>query len=137
MRERWKEMSRLGRAVLAFTGATTLSLVLLILAFFLLPAIGSPSGDALQYSLTRNAGGSLLFSGVYDCEQRSPSIRVCDVSDAHSSDKGRYRVRMDGRRCYHARKISPDAWEEGPPYLEHRVSGCVKWRDQLRLMDPR
>jgi hypothetical protein len=135
MRERWKEMSRLGRAVLTFTAAGSVSLALLVAAFFLLPAIGSPSGDALQYSLTRNAGGSLVLGGVYDCERRSSAIQVCDISDAHNSGKGRYRVRMDGRRCYHARKFSPDAWEEGPPHLEHRVSGCVKWRDQLRLMD--
>ena len=136
MRERWKEMSRLGRAVLTVTAAGTLSLIALAAAFLWLPAIGSPSEDALQYSLTRKAGGSLLSAGVYHCEQGPKPVRLCDVSDAHSSDKGRYRVRMDGSRCWHARKVSPNSWEEGPPYLKRRVSGCVKWRDQVRLFGP-
>jgi hypothetical protein len=135
MRERWREMSRLGRAVLTFTAAGAAAVILLVTAFLWLPAIGAPSDDALQYSLTRNAGGSLILGAAGDCELRPSRVGICEVSDAHSSGSGRYRVRLEGRRCYDARKVSPNRWEEGPPYLKERVIGCVKWRDQVRLMN--
>jgi hypothetical protein len=133
MRERWREMSRLGRAVLTFTAAGTASLLLLFAAFLFLPAIGTPSDEALAYSLTRNADGSVL--GVSGCQERPAGVQICNVSDTSNSGSGRYRVRMDGRRCYHARKTSPDSWEESRPHLKREVSGCVQWRDQVRVMD--
>jgi hypothetical protein len=58
MRERWREMSRLGRAVLTFTVAGTLFWIAFVPALLWLPAIGGPSGDALRYSLMRRAGGA-------------------------------------------------------------------------------
>ena len=135
MRTRWREMSWPLRAVLGFTAAGIASLVLLAVSFLWLPAIGSPSSRALQYSLTRNAGGSLLLGGgLYDCRRRPSAVWICEVPDISNSGTARYRVLMHGRRCWHARKVSPDKWEEGPP-LERHVSGCVKWRDQVRLMD--
>ena len=82
MRERWRGMSRLGRAVLTFTAVGAGSLVLLVAAFLWLPAVGSPSGDALQYSLTRNAGGSLLLGGTYECEEQASGTQICKVQEA-------------------------------------------------------
>ena len=134
MRERWGEMSRLGRAVLTFTAAGAASLVLLLAALLFLPALGAPSDEALTYSLTHKAGGS-VFLGVSGCQERPSGVQICNVSDTSNSGYGRYQVRMDGRRCYHARKTSPDSWEEGGPHLKREVSGCVKWRDQVRIMD--
>ena len=134
MRKRWGQMSRLGRAVLTFTAAGTASLVLLLAAFLFLPAIGAPSDEALAYSLTQEAGGSVLL-GVSGCQERPAGVQICNVSDTSNSGSGRYRVRMDGGRCYHARKTSPDSWEEGGPHLKREVNGCVRWRDQVRIMD--
>ena len=107
-------MSRLGRTVLTFTAAGTASLVLLLAAFLFLPAIGAPSDEALAYSLTQEAGGSVLL-GVSGCQERPAGVQICNVSDTSNSGSGRYRVRMDGGRCYHARKTSPDRLGGGRP----------------------
>jgi hypothetical protein len=135
MRERFGAMSRLARWVLTFTAAGMLSLVAFVAALLWLPAIGSPSGDALRYSLMRQAGGSMALGDSYDCERPAPEIRICEVPDVSNSGFGRYRVRMEGKRCWHARKMSGNRWEEGSPPLKLRVSGCVEFRDQVRLFE--
>ena len=33
------------------------------------------------------------------------------------------------------RKLTPSSREEGPPYLPKRATGCVKLRDQIRLVE--
>jgi membrane protein implicated in regulation of membrane protease activity len=134
MRERWKGMSRLARAVLIFTFGTSALLAAFAAALLWLPAIGSPSDDALHYSLSRRAGGGVLMASAYECERRTSDVRVCVVSDANGSGSGTYRVDLDGR-CWQARKVTPNHYEEGPPYLKRRVSGCVGFRDQVRLVE--
>jgi hypothetical protein len=104
----------------------------LIGGFVWLPAIGQPSPQALEYSLTRAADGS-LGGFAPGCDERGRDQWRCHVSDSHGSGSGTYRLRMDGRRCWRARKVSPNNHEEGPPFLPRRTSGCVMWRDQLRL----
>jgi hypothetical protein len=134
MREGWREMSRLGRAVLTFTAAVTVSGVLFIAALLWLPAIGSPSDDSLRYSLMRKAGGSMLMGDFYTCEKRQSGMRVCEVPDIQNSGFARYRVQTDGR-CWHARKVSPDNWEDQSQPMKRHVSGCVQFRDQVRLFE--
>jgi hypothetical protein len=41
---------------------------------------------------------------------------------------------MDGR-CWHARKITPDNREDQVPPMKRRLSGCVQFRDQVRLFE--
>jgi hypothetical protein len=126
-------MSRLGRGVLTFTAVGAVALATLAAAFLWLPAVGSPSGGALQHSVTRHVGGSLLFSDIFDCHARSSSISRCDISDASGSGVATYRVRTEGR-CWEAVKVSSHTQEEGRPFLKQRDSGCVRWRDQVRLI---
>jgi len=125
-------MSRLGRAVLIFTFSTMAAWAVLIAALLWLPAIGTPSGDALRHSLEGQTGGYSL-GDLYGCERRAEGIRVCEVLDAGGSGSVSYRVRMDGR-CWLAHKTSSEKYEEPPP-LERRVSGCVEFRDQARLFE--
>jgi hypothetical protein len=127
-------MSRLARGVLIFTAAGALAIAALPAAFFWLPAIGTPSNDALQYSLARTVGSDLVVN-IYDCRERSESVRVCEVSDASGSGFARYRVRMDGRRCWRAVKTTSNRYEEGSDYLDLRAHGCVGFREQIRLFD--
>jgi hypothetical protein len=127
-------MSRLGRALVTLTAAVTVWCVLFIAALLWLPAIGSPSGDSLRYSLMRKAGGSMLMGDLYGCEKRSSGMRICEVPDIQNSGVARYRVRLDGR-CWHARKISPDKWEEQSSPMKRHVSDCVQFRDQVRLFE--
>jgi len=102
--------------------------VILALAFLFLPAIGPVSGDALSYSVTRKLGGSVTL-GVSPCRDRG-DVLICEVPDASNSGSATYRVRRDGR-CWKALKVRPG--EEVP--LPKRSSGCVRFRDQLRLFD--
>jgi len=125
-------MSRLGRGVLIFTFSVTAGWVLLIAAMLWLPAIGTPSGDALRHSLEGRTGGYGL-GDLYGCEQRADGIHACEVLDSGGSSTVKYRVRMDGR-CWHARKTSSETYEE-PPRLERRLSGCVEFGDQVRLYE--
>jgi hypothetical protein len=134
MREWWRETSRLARAALTFAATVTASVALFIAALLWLPAIGSPSGDSLRYSLMRGAGGSLLMGDLYACEERPSGMRICEVPDAQNSGFARYRVRLDGR-CWHARKVSPDRWEEQVVPMRRNLSGCVQFRDQVRLVE--
>jgi hypothetical protein len=103
--------------------------VILALAFFLLPSIGAVSRDALNYSVTREVGGSVAL-GVSPCRERQDAWR-CEVQDASNSGSAVYRVRRDGR-CWTAVKVRSFG-EEVP--LAPRASGCVDFRDQLRLLD--
>jgi hypothetical protein len=115
-----------------FVLAAFLIVASLVAGYLWLPAIGDPSPQALQYSLTRAAGGS--SSGfVPGCDERGRDRWTCEVSESHGSGSGTYRLRMDDTRCWRARKVAPNRLEEGPLDLTRRASGCVMWRDQLRL----
>jgi hypothetical protein len=103
--------------------------VLLIPALdFLYLTFGPISGEALNYSVTRQVGGSVAL-GVPECRDRQ-DVWVCEVPDASNSGSATYRVRRDGR-CWTAQKLAAD--EEIP--LPPRASGCLSFRDQLRLFD--
>jgi membrane protein implicated in regulation of membrane protease activity len=134
MREWWRETTGLARALVASAAAIVVAGVLLIAAWLWLPAIGSPSGDAVRYSITREVGGSTSAVGLHTCETRTSGLLVCEVADVSSSGFARYRVRLDGR-CWRARKVSPDHWEEQIKPMKRRASGCVEFRDQLRFYE--
>jgi hypothetical protein len=104
----------------------------LVAGYLWLPAIGDPSPQALQYSLTRAAGGEVSGS-LPGCDKRGRNRWRCDVSDSHGSGSGTYRLRMAGTRCWRARRVSPKTDGGEPRYPPRRTTGCVMWRDQLRL----
>jgi hypothetical protein len=117
--------------VIGFGATGTVLIVAALAGLFFLPAIGEPSAKAAHYSLTREVGGT-LFEGVYSCSERGADVWRCEVADAHGSGSATFRVSMDGRRCWRATKLTPDAFEEGPPLDDH-PKGCVSLRDQVRL----
>jgi hypothetical protein len=104
----------------------------LVAGYLWLPAIGDPSPEALQHSLTRAAGGKVSGS-LPGCDERGRNGWSCDVSDSHGSGRETYRLRMTDTRCWRARKVSPNPAKEGARDLPRRTTGCVMWRDQLRL----
>jgi hypothetical protein len=133
MRERWVGLSRLAKFVLVATAAGTTVLIVAALAYLFFPAIGTPSRAALHYSLAKEAGGTTLFEDIYKCRHEQRELWRCDVADSSGSGVASYRLRMDGRRCWHARKLTPDSREEGPA-LDPQPSSCVKLHDQVRLL---
>jgi hypothetical protein len=105
-------------------------LVLAVLAYAFLPAVGDVSGKALDASVTREVGGSKWSDLNYPCRHRGEHAWTCEVSERQGSGAVSYRVTMPGSRCWRATKLSSGG-EEGPP-LEKRPTGCVKLRDQIR-----
>jgi hypothetical protein len=104
-------------------------LVLLGGAFVYLPAVGSYSRQALNYSVSKRVGGSVI--GVGPCRKQARHRFRCQVADSEGSGGATYQVTVDGR-CWKAR-MAHDYGHEGK--LERRANGCLKWRDQLRLFD--
>jgi hypothetical protein len=134
MRKRWVGLSRLARFFLVATIAGTVVLLVAAVAYLFFPAIGTPSRRALHYSLANEAGGTTLFEDIYKCRHEQREFWRCDVADPSGSGVATYRLRMDGRRCWHARKLTPDSPEEAPA-LGHQPSSCVKLHDQIRLLN--
>jgi len=94
--------------------------------------VGSVSPKALDYSVARESGGSLLF-GTVPCRKRSSREWHCLVSDSSGSGEAAYRVEMTGSRCWKARTDKAFSGEGKP--LPRSVSGCVGVRDQLRIVE--
>jgi hypothetical protein len=106
------------KAVVLFSATGWLLILLGVLAFFLMPALGTPSAEALHYSLARDAGGTLLFEDVFRCKGGPETkVRICDVVDAQGSGSATFRERVDGR-CWTARKVA-GGFEDGPALLPH------------------
>ena len=112
-----------------------MALVLLVLcvagalAFLYLPAIGSFSPKALNYSVTKKAGGSVLTT-TSPCRRARKRVYRCSVSDSGGSGGATYVVTLVGR-CWKAHRDGGGF--EGQ--LKRHAKGCVRWRDQLRLVD--
>lgn len=107
------------------------------LAFLYLPAVGSVSPRALNYSVTKKAGGSVIAS-VGPCRRSGERdkrggerVYRCSVSDSGGSGGATYVVKVDGR-CWKARRLGKGGFDGE---LRRRADGCVRWRDQLRLFD--
>jgi hypothetical protein len=99
-------------------------------AFLYLPAIGSFSREALNYSVSKRVGGSALL-GVDPCKRETRHRFRCGVTDKSGSGGATYLVTVRGR-CWKARRLGRANSGDG---LAHQKSGCVRWRDQLRLFD--
>jgi hypothetical protein len=117
--------------VLAVSGGTVCLLTVALIAFLLLPAIGDVSGKSLGYSVTREAEGSVA-AGLDACDRNTGDVWRCEVTGDYGSSTVRYRVTMRGSRCWEGVKLSQ--FREAQP-LESRPSGCVKLRDQVRVVD--
>jgi len=96
-------------------------------AFFRVPALGSISGEALNYSVTNKVGGNLAL-GVGPCHERRGGGWGCTVPDAERSGAVGFRVNLRGR-CWRAERVSPQG--EGPP-LASGASGCVSLCEQAK-----
>jgi hypothetical protein len=107
-----------------------LLLVLTAGAFLYLPAIGSFSRRALSYSVTKAVDGSVI-ADVNPCRKQGKHRFRCIVSGATESQGAEYVVTVNGR-CWKARRIG--AGDIGGKFPRQK-SGCVKWRDQLRVFD--
>lgn len=90
------------------------------------PPIGQVTDRTVQYSLAREAGGSLT-SGR-DCQRRSEKILRCFVAD--DRDGADYELTRRGRRCWDAQKLQSPAASAA---LRNSVSGCATLRDQVRI----
>jgi hypothetical protein len=102
-------------------------LAILIAAYIFVPAIGTVSAQALHHSVSGVVGGSYA-AGPRSCHAPHGTTHRCDVLAASGSYPTRYTVRLDGR-CWTARRSATDH------SLPARAHGCVKLRDQLRLLD--
>ena len=106
-------------------------LLTVVAFFFLMPAVGSFSDEALHYSVSRQVGGSLLSGGeIYECRRRSQRLWSCEVEDPGGSGSAVYEVRRSGRRCWSARDTGRSGTEQPLPT---RADGCVGLRDQARV----
>jgi hypothetical protein len=129
VRDWWQGLSRWARGFVFLIALVAGAAALYLWA----PAVGTPSRAALSYSLAMVSGGSTLGVDETDCRERSEGILECWTADSHGSGSARYRVTMDGERCWRATKLTPDANEE-PPALQRSPTGCVKLHDQARLL---
>jgi len=102
-------------------------------AYFTLPAVGTPSGAALNHSLTHRAEGMILLDDSYPCVPRDRRTFTCEIYDSRGSGLVLYSVTLAGR-CWRARKLGTGSHEEGPP-LPRRSQGCVSLRDQMRPLE--
>jgi len=108
------------------------SMLALVVAYFTLPAVGTPSGAALNLSLTNGAESMVLLDDLYPCERRGGSNFTCEIYDTRGSGLILYSVSLD-ERCWRARLLA-SAYETGP-MMPRRVEGCVSLRDQMRRLE--
>ena len=106
--------------------------VLLILAvavaavYLLVPLVGDLSGKSLAHSVARETDtkGELKKAS---CRKQARKRRfACRVPAGKGKPAVKYRVQMEDRRCWTARRGSGGSGKR-------RRKGCVGLRDQLRL----
>ncbi len=105
--------------------------VLVILAvtvaavYLLVPLVGDLSGKSLAHSVARETDtkGQLKKAS---CRKQAGKRFACRVPAGKGKPAVKYRVKMEDRRCWTARR--------GPGGSgKRRKKGCVGLRDQLRL----
>jgi hypothetical protein len=89
------------------------------------PAIGRVDDRTLAWSVADAVGTTSPYDGVPSCE-RAGSRWECTVGDADSGIAG-YRVTMEGRRCWTARRMGRS------PGMPRTVRGCATLRQQLDI----
>jgi len=105
--------------------------VLVILAvtvaavYLLVPLVGDLSGKSLAHSVARETEtkGELKKAS---CRKQAKKRFACRVPAGKGKPAVRYRVQMEDRRCWRARRGSGGSGQR-------RKKGCVGLRDQLRL----
>ena len=117
------------RALIAITFVLWCLFWVFVLAYVFLPALGSPSGQAVAHSLVGDVGG--WDSGP--CQALSQDVRKCGVWDDSQSGVVTYHVALDGH-CWMARRVPPHGLEAAPEG-EARAEGCVRLGDQLRVFE--
>ena len=93
--------------------------------YTLVPLVGDLSKKSLGHSVAREFEGKGDLKKA-SCRNRGKRRFTCRVPGEPGKLAGIYRVKMDDRRCYTARRASL-----GPG--KRRKRGCVGLRDQLRL----
>ena len=128
VRQWWREASRRDRKILRLIAAGWVAILLGGVAYLTLPAFGSVSQEALLWSVAEDSGSD-GWSSLF-CERRRGGYSECHIAIPTSdSETAVYRVRRVGRRCWRA------VLRDGPGLgLELRPHGCVKLRDQVRLL---
>jgi hypothetical protein len=99
----------------------------LVAGYWILPALGSPSPDAINTSLSYVTGGSA--NSLDHCERQKDRALRCSVMDGEGSGSAQYMVTMNGRRCWIATKRGT-----GEAAMPGGARGCVMLHDQLRLV---
>ncbi len=92
--------------------------------YLLVPLVGDLSSNSLAHSVAREVetkGGLKKAS----CRKQTEENFTCRVPGGSGRSAATYRVRMEDRRCYTARRTQG----QGP----RRAEGCVGLRDQLRV----
>jgi len=105
--------------------------VLLILAvavaavYLLVPLVGDLSGKSLAHSVARETDTKGELNKA-SCRKQAKKRFACRVPAGKGKPAVKYRVRMEDRRCWTARRGSGGSGKR-------RKKGCVGLRDQLRL----
>lgn len=107
--------------------------LVVVVAYFSVPAVGAPSGLALNHSLTEQAEGKVLLNETYPCVPRGERRFTCEIYDSRGSGLVPYSVLLEGR-CWRARKVGEGIGAQAPP-LPARPAGCVSLRDQMRRLE--
>jgi hypothetical protein len=97
-------------------------------AYLFAPAVGTISAKTLHRGVVGELGGTRAV-GPSACRRRSATAWHCDVWPQSGSGAVRYLVRMNGRRCWTARRTSGQG-SDGV-LLAARASSCLHLRDQL------
>ena len=122
------EATRGMRVILAMFAWAFAGCMAFVLAWLWMPAVGSVSPEALQYSIAAKTGGGIPFVGFETCRRTHRGWR-CQIPDSGNSGSWRYAVERNGYRCWEARLIA----DGGEGVAPRRASGCVELRHQLRI----
>jgi len=98
--------------------------VTVAVVYLFVPLVGDLSNESLAHSVARQieTKGELEKAS---CRKRGKERFTCRVRGGSGKRAATYRVKMDDRRCYTARRTKGQG--------KRRKKGCVGLRDQLRL----
>lgn len=93
--------------------------------YLLVPLVGDLSGKSLAHSVARETETKGKLEKA-SCRKQGKQRFACRVPAGKGKPAVKYRVRMEDRRCWTARRGSGGSGKR-------RKKGCVGLRDQLRL----
>ena len=109
-----------------------LVIVLGVVAYQSLPAVGGVSAEALDHSVIEESGGGVALD-ERTCQWAGGRTWLCDIGiTAGGSASTFYRVRKRSRRCWRARRAGGASEGRTPPRV---IAGCVGLRHQGRLRE--